>query len=106
MPYFAKDQKIYLVSGRTELPDGKEYLLNQNDIFEKAVFKNKGTKIKQIAFSLPGITCIWQVSGRNKIGFEEWMRMDLEYIDHWSLALDLKLMFRTFWVVITGYGAQ
>jgi len=54
----------------------------------------------------PGITCIWQVSGRNKIGFEEWMRMDLEYIDHWSLALDLKLMFRTFWVVITGYGAQ
>ncbi|MBN1560740.1 sugar transferase [candidate division KSB1 bacterium] len=54
----------------------------------------------------PGITCIWQVSGRNKIGFEEWMRMDLEYIDHWSLALDLKLMFRTFLVVITGYGAQ
>ena len=54
----------------------------------------------------PGITCIWQVSGRNNIGFEEWMRMDLEYIDHWSLALDIKLMFRTAWVVITGYGAQ
>ncbi len=54
----------------------------------------------------PGITCIWQVSGRNNIGFEEWMRMDLEYIDHWSLMLDLKLMFRTAWVVITGYGAQ
>lgn len=54
----------------------------------------------------PGITCIWQVSGRNNIGFEEWMRMDLEYIDHWSLMLDLKLMFRTAWVVVTGYGAQ
>lgn len=54
----------------------------------------------------PGITCIWQVSGRNKIGFEEWMRMDLEYIDHWSLALDLKLMLRTLVVVVTGYGAQ
>lgn len=54
----------------------------------------------------PGITCIWQVSGRNKIGFDDWMRMDLEYIDHWSLMLDFKLMFRTFWVVITGYGAQ
>ncbi len=54
----------------------------------------------------PGITCIWQVSGRNKIGFEEWMRMDLEYIDKWSLGLDLKLILRTFWVVITGYGAQ
>ncbi len=54
----------------------------------------------------PGITCIWQVSGRNKIGFEEWMRMDLEYIDRWSLGLDLKLIMRTVWVVITGYGAQ
>jgi len=54
----------------------------------------------------PGITCIWQVSGRNKIGFEEWMRMDLEYIDRWSLGLDLKLILRTFWVVFTGYGAQ
>lgn len=54
----------------------------------------------------PGITCIWQVSGRNQIGFDEWMRMDLEYIDRWSLALDFKLIFRTFWVVITGYGAQ
>lgn len=54
----------------------------------------------------PGITCIWQVSGRNKVGFEEWMRMDLEYIDHWSLALDIKLMLRTLLVVATGYGAQ
>ena len=54
----------------------------------------------------PGITCIWQVSGRNKIGFEEWMRMDLEYIDQWSLGMDIKLIVRTVWVVITGYGAQ
>ena len=54
----------------------------------------------------PGITCIWQVSGRNKIGFEEWMKMDLEYIDHWSLGLDIRLILRTFWVVVTGYGAQ
>lgn len=54
----------------------------------------------------PGITCIWQVSGRNRIGFEEWMKMDLDYIDQWSLTLDFKLMFRTFWVVLTGYGAQ
>ena len=54
----------------------------------------------------PGITCIWQVSGRNKIGFEEWMRMDLEYIDQWSLGMDIKLIVRTIWVVITGYGAQ
>lgn len=53
----------------------------------------------------PGITCIWQVSGRNNIGFEDWMKMDLQYIDNWSLMLDIKLIFRTFFVVLTGYGA-
>lgn len=54
----------------------------------------------------PGITCIWQVSGRNKIGFDEWMRMDMEYIDNWSLVLDLKILVRTFFVVLVGYGAE
>ncbi|MDD5681456.1 MAG: sugar transferase [Candidatus Omnitrophica bacterium] len=53
----------------------------------------------------PGITCIWQVSGRNKIGFDEWMKMDLQYIDNWSLWLDIKIMFRTIPVVLFGVGA-
>ncbi len=53
----------------------------------------------------PGITCIWQVSGRNKIDFDKWMEMDLEYIDNFSLWLDFKIMVRTIFVVITGYGA-
>jgi len=52
----------------------------------------------------PGLTCIWQVSGRNNISFEKWMKMDLEYIDHWSLALDVKLLFRTVPAVMTGSG--
>ncbi len=54
----------------------------------------------------PGITCIWQVSGRNKIGFDQWMKMDLEYIDNWSLWLDIKILVRTLFVVMVGYGAE
>ncbi len=54
----------------------------------------------------PGITCVWQVSGRNHIDFDRWMEMDLQYIDHFSIWLDLKLLFRTIFVVITGYGAS
>ncbi|MBD3384867.1 exopolysaccharide biosynthesis polyprenyl glycosylphosphotransferase [candidate division KSB1 bacterium] len=54
----------------------------------------------------PGITCIWQVSGRNKISFTQWMKMDMEYIDNWSLGLDFKILLRTFLVVLSGYGAE
>ena len=53
----------------------------------------------------PGITCIWQISGRNRIGFDEWMKMDLEYIDNWSLRLDFKILMKTFPVVLFGIGA-
>jgi len=54
----------------------------------------------------PGLTCIWQVSGRNQISFEDWMYLDMQYIDHWSLARDFNLIFRTVPVVITGRGAS
>jgi exopolysaccharide biosynthesis polyprenyl glycosylphosphotransferase len=54
----------------------------------------------------PGITCIWQVSGRNTVDFDTWMRLDLEYIDNWSLFLDLKLLLRTVPAVISGSGAR
>ena len=54
----------------------------------------------------PGITCLWQVSGRNRLPFETWMRLDLEYIDNWSLLLDFKILARTVLVVVTGYGAM
>jgi exopolysaccharide biosynthesis polyprenyl glycosylphosphotransferase len=53
----------------------------------------------------PGLTCFWQVSGRSDITFASWMRMDLEYIDTWSLWLDAKLIFQTIPAVISGRGA-
>jgi exopolysaccharide biosynthesis polyprenyl glycosylphosphotransferase len=53
----------------------------------------------------PGITCLWQVKGRNKICFEDWMRLDLEYLDNWSLKLDFVILMRTIPVVLFGVGA-
>jgi exopolysaccharide biosynthesis polyprenyl glycosylphosphotransferase len=55
----------------------------------------------------PGLTCTWQVSGRNNVtDFKEWVRMDLDYIDRWSLARDCKILWRTIWVVLSGKGAR
>jgi exopolysaccharide biosynthesis polyprenyl glycosylphosphotransferase len=54
----------------------------------------------------PGITCLWQVSGRNEIDFNEWMNMDLQYIDNWSLALDLKILLKTIPTVLLAKGAR
>jgi len=54
----------------------------------------------------PGIPCLWQVRGRNRINnFDDWVRMDLEYIDNWSLWLDFKILLRTAWVVVAGTGS-
>ena len=54
----------------------------------------------------PGLTCLWQVSGRNDVSFERWMYLDMQYIDHFSLAQDLKVILKTFPVVLTGRGAS
>ena len=53
----------------------------------------------------PGITCLWQTSGRNKIDFNEWIKLDLEYLDKWSLWLDFKILVKTIPVVLFGIGA-
>jgi exopolysaccharide biosynthesis polyprenyl glycosylphosphotransferase len=54
----------------------------------------------------PGITCLWQISGRNDVSFEDWMKLDLTYIDNWSLLLDLKILLKTVPVVLLGRGAK
>jgi len=55
----------------------------------------------------PGLTCLWQISGRSKIrDFDEWVRLDLQYIDKWSLWLDMKILLKTIPVVLMGKGAH
>jgi lipopolysaccharide/colanic/teichoic acid biosynthesis glycosyltransferase len=54
----------------------------------------------------PGITCLWQVSGRNTISFEKWMELDKEYIDTWSLWLDFKILVKTIPAVLRVTGAS
>jgi exopolysaccharide biosynthesis polyprenyl glycosylphosphotransferase len=54
----------------------------------------------------PGLTCLWAISGRDNVDFETWMKMDMQYIDNWSLALDWKILLRTIPRVLTGRGAN
>ena len=53
----------------------------------------------------PGLTCLWQVNGRSALSFEQWMELDLEYIDQWSLWLDWKILLKTIPVVLRRTGA-
>jgi lipopolysaccharide/colanic/teichoic acid biosynthesis glycosyltransferase len=53
----------------------------------------------------PGLTCLWQISGRSKLGFDEWMRLDIQYIRHQSFLLDVKIILRTLPAVVSRDGA-
>ncbi|HPT27738.1 MAG TPA: sugar transferase, partial [Bryobacteraceae bacterium] len=54
----------------------------------------------------PGLTCLWTLAGRDALDFEEWMKLDLAYIDAWSLRLDWSIMLRTIPYVLSGKGAH
>jgi exopolysaccharide biosynthesis polyprenyl glycosylphosphotransferase len=65
----------------------------------------KGAQRRRLAMR-PGMTGLWQVTGRNAVDFDEWMRLDLLYVDQWSLGLDFKILLRTIPVVLSGTGAS
>ena len=54
----------------------------------------------------PGLTCLWALEGRSKLSFRRWMELDLEYIDHWSMTLDWKILLKTIPIVLVGRGAS
>jgi exopolysaccharide biosynthesis polyprenyl glycosylphosphotransferase len=54
----------------------------------------------------PGLTCLWQIRGRNDLSFQEWMALDLQYVDGWSLGLDLAILLRTLPALLSGRGAR
>jgi lipopolysaccharide/colanic/teichoic acid biosynthesis glycosyltransferase len=57
-------------------------------------------------FSVPGITCLWRINGRNNTNFKDWIQQDLDYIDRWSLFLDAGILLRTIPTVLSGRGAM
>ena len=54
----------------------------------------------------PGLMCLWAINGRDAVDFETWMKMDMEYIDNWSLALDWKIILKTIPSMLSGRGAH
>lgn len=74
-------------------------------LYEVANFQSPGHR-RRLSMK-PGLTCLWQIRGRNNVtSFDDWVRMDLEYIDHWSLSLDFRILLRTIPAVLLGAGAR
>jgi len=91
-------QFINVLKGNMSIVGPRPPLVSEVDEYE--IWQRRRLSLK------PGITCLWQVKGRNKLSFDQWMKLDLEYIDKWSLWLDIKILLRTFFVVLIGYGAE
>jgi lipopolysaccharide/colanic/teichoic acid biosynthesis glycosyltransferase len=70
---------------------------------EVAAFPERAQRRRHLV--RPGLTCFWQISGRNSISFPEWMKLDLQYIDNWSLYTDLMILLRTIPAVLSRKGA-
>jgi len=91
-------QLINVFKGEMSLVGPRPPLLSEVDRYDWSDRRRLSIK--------PGITCLWQVSGRNELSFEEWMMLDRKYIDNWSVWLDLKILLLTLPVVLRGKGAS
>lgn len=91
-------QLINVLKGEMSLVGPRPSLPNEVKKFEPWMLKRLDVK--------PGLTCYWQVSGRNNIDFEDWMLLDVRYVNERSLWLDIKLIFKTFFVLFGDKNAH
>ncbi|TGY42440.1 sugar transferase [Clostridium sartagoforme] len=90
-------QLVNVLKGEMSLVGPRPSLPNEVREFEKWMLRRLDVK--------PGITCFWQVMGRNKIGFEDWMKLDIKYVNERGFWLDIKLIFKTFFVLFGDENA-
>lgn len=91
-------QLFNVIRGHMSLVGPRPMSMRDVDLFDKGVQRKR--------FSVrPGLTCLWQVSGRSSLPFTKWLELDLEYIDNWSLGLDFRILLKTIPTVLRGSGA-
>ena len=90
-------QLAHVLSGKMSLVGPRPHLPEEVAAYDTRAHRRLDVK--------PGITCIWQVSGRADLDFDTWIELDLEYIDSWSLGLDAKILVQTVPAVLSGKGA-
>jgi len=89
-------QFINVIKGEMSIVGPRPPLLSEVKQYERVQLRRLSMK--------PGISCLWQVSGRNKLSFKQWMELDLKYIDNWSFWMDIKIIFKTIGVIFKADG--
>jgi exopolysaccharide biosynthesis polyprenyl glycosylphosphotransferase len=85
---------------------GEMSLVGPRPLLPGAVAKFRDWQKRRLSVK-PGLTCLWQINGRNNItNFDRWIKLDLQYIDNWSIGLDLLILLKTVVVVLLGIGAE
>ena len=93
-------QLFNVLMGQMSLVGPRPLPLYEVDNFELTAYRRR-LSMK------PGLTCLWQISGRSTLkDFKDWVKLDVQYIDNWSLGLDLKILLKTIPVVLFGIGAR